>query len=445
MKKEGFNPRINSDSTKNLFKMDLDDIDEQNKLLESKLKSKKTKINHIDYSIKKIDSTKISSRDKNHLQNSCNYEVSFVSNKSTISPRESKCSSKPRSPQMMTRFKNKLDTSILNTSNLEIKTSKTTKNLIPFTEEERKMKDLVNKMKICQKHNLPNEKNYFVTEKNLKLIENALSEKDTDISNLKNLVYYAKNEFDNFKLKFKELNRVIEEQAEEKAEILKAYDNMAKYNKQLKENYDDYSFQYNKMLIYFKKLESLVHLVVKLKDSYHDTEKSETIVTKIEKLESKSNKYVKKKPNMKASEETLIYIPKTKKNDPDLSKVIENIKQISQILEEDELKAYVALFISSEVKNSLDNKNFLKSSSVIDYQKLEKENKQLKDKVYDYESFVEKMSFLYESKKFDLTDMAKDMIDTKKRISQITSMNDSLEKENDYLRISYHNLYVNFI
>jgi hypothetical protein len=444
MKKGGFNPRINSASTKNMFKMDIEDINEQNKLLESKLKSKKNKVNHIDTSMKKIDSTKISSRDKHHLQNSSNLESSFVSNKWTNSPRESKCSSKPRSPQIMTRFKNKLDSSILNTSNLEIKTSKTTKSLIPFTEEERKMKDLVSKMKICQKHNLPNEKNYFVTEKNLKLIEDAISEKDTDISNLKNLLYYAKNEFDNFKLKFKELNRVIEEQAEEKAEILNAYDNMAKYNKQLQENYDDYSFQYNKMLIYYKKLESLVHLVIKLKDSYLDTEKSETIVTKIEKVES-ANKYIKKKTSLKPNEDTVIYIPKTKKTDPDLSKVIDNIKQISQKLEEDELKAYIKLFISSEVKNSLDDKNFLKWACVNDYQKLEKQNRQLKDKVYDYESFVDKLSFLYESKKFDLSDMAKDIIDTKKRISKINTLNDSLEKENDYLRISYHNLYVNLI
>lgn len=426
MKKDGFNPRMNSESTRSLFKLNLDDIEEKNKQLENKLKSKKTKLNIIDLK----HSSKNSYKEKKQNLTLSNMESSFLSNKQSISP--SKTTSKTQTPTKTKSFKNKLNSQC----NLEITTSKTTKSLIPFNEEETKMKELVSKMKLCQKHNLPNEKNYFVTEKNLKLIEQALLEKDSDINNLKSLLSYAKNDFENFKLKYKELNKVIEEQAEEKITILKAYDDLAKSNKQLQENYDDYSYQYNKMLIYFKKFETLIHLVIKLKDSYLDSLKADNVVTKIETFDSRKN----------SETNTVIYIPKTKKETDFIkrSRNVELFNQITKIFEDEEIKAYLGLFINTEVKNSIDNKTFLTSPAVNDYLKIENQNKLLKDKLYDYESFVEKLSFLYESKKIELSDMAKDMISTKKRISELNIQNDSLEKENDYLRISYHNLYVSF-
>ena len=413
MKKDGFNPRMNSESTKSLFKMNVEDIDQQNKLLESKLKKKKTKLQLIETTpIKRINLSKNSSGEKNKKAFNVSSQIdnSFVSNKWSVSPRESNIS-KTRSPNKgMSSFKNKLDSSVINSSNLEVRSGKTTKNLIPIPshlEGENKMKEFVSKMKICQKHNLPNEKNYFVTEKNLKLIEEALVEKDADINNLKSLLFFAKNDFDKFKINYSDLNKTIEQQDNEKSELIKAFDSLAKFNKQLQENYDDYSFQYNKMLIFFKKIESLIHLVIKLKQSYED-------------LQIKSE-------NFELGKKT---------------KLIEIINSIISKLKEDEIKAYLSLFVYNS-ESSHDNKNFLKASVPNNITRLEKQHKLSKDKLYDYETFVKKLSFLYESKKFDLTDIARDMIETKKRISELDDLNESLERENEYLRISYHNLYVN--
>jgi hypothetical protein len=41
MKKDGFNPRINSEGPKSIFKMNLEELEEQNKLMEKELKRKK--------------------------------------------------------------------------------------------------------------------------------------------------------------------------------------------------------------------------------------------------------------------------------------------------------------------------------------------------------------------------------------------------------------------
>ena len=70
--------------------------------------------------------------------------------------------------------------------------------------------------------------------------------------------------------------------------------------------------------------------------------------------------------------------------------------------------------------------------------KLEKTNKQLKDKIYDYETYFKKVSHIYEHKYINLAEAAKDVIEMKKRISKLNDINESLERENEFLRISFH-------
>ena len=78
-----------------------------------------------------------------------------------------------------------------------------------------------------------------------------------------------------------------------------------------------------------------------------------------------------------------------------------------------------------------------------DLLKIEKTNKELREKIYDYETFFRKISHIYESKNVDLAEAAKDIIQMKKRIANLNDINEDLERENNYLRISFHLLYVN--
>lgn len=77
-----------------------------------------------------------------------------------------------------------------------------------------------------------------------------------------------------------------------------------------------------------------------------------------------------------------------------------------------------------------------------DLLRIEKINKGLREKIYDYETFFRKISHIYESKNIDLADAAKDIIHMKKRTANLNDINEDLERENDYLRISFHLLYV---
>ncbi len=74
--------------------------------------------------------------------------------------------------------------------------------------------------------------------------------------------------------------------------------------------------------------------------------------------------------------------------------------------------------------------------------RIEKINKELRERIYDYETFFRKISHIYESKNIDLAESAKDIINMKKRIANLNDLNEDIERENDYLRISFHLLYV---
>jgi len=71
-----------------------------------------------------------------------------------------------------------------------------------------------------------------------------------------------------------------------------------------------------------------------------------------------------------------------------------------------------------------------------DLLRTERINKELREKIYDYETFFRKISHVYESKNIDLAEAAKDVIVMKKRIANLNDINEDLERENDYLRIS---------
>jgi hypothetical protein len=526
MKKEGFNPRINTDGPKSIFKMNLEELEEQNKLMENELKRKNIiirgdNINNDKNLDSKTTVTKNSNpnSDRSQMDNMKkvkkieigekipkmkiinNYKismdsklrgiinsggviqsgsgrnsptsVSFISvNKNKISSREKNDSStisndtsmilhpqterssklnitntnrsKTKTRNLISSFKNILKkeenltqrptTPLINTTNLEILTSKTQKNLVPLNSDKNfdEINNMVKKMKLCHKHHLPNEKNYFVSEKNLKLIESAISEKDADINNLRNLLSLARNDFNNFQKKYSELYSVIEELTVEKNRILDDFEEMLKYNKQVQENFDDYVYQYNRMLVYFKKIESIVNFALNLRESYRE-------VLKDDQNRNESSNVFEISKNSKFWE---------------ILKMIDlNISE-----SENELKAFNNLFINYRLdieeeseensiksyknKMELKNKLFLLSPLDNDYLKIERQNKIYKQKIYDYENYINKITCLYETKNIDLSDVARDMINTKKRITELDSQVENLEKENEYLRVSYHNLYV---
>jgi hypothetical protein len=477
MKKEGFNPRINSENnqTKNIFKMSVDELELQNQILEKELKNikKGSTSNKLaietksqNSSKKKINLVKTKSPTEGRNKNSnfsnlsthtpkdkikvvSNYKLSnpddsLLSFNSTRERENTRSNSKNKTPILISNFKNKLNSTILNVGNLEINISKTSKNLIPVNSshnhnhnpiDDSQIKNMVSKLKICQKHNLPNEKNYFVSEKNLKLIEEALSEKESDINNLKALLSFTKNDIDSFQKKYDDLYQIIEELENEKNILLTKLENLLQENKQLKDNYDDFSFQYNKIIIYFKKIENFLAIVFKWYDSFKD------------KLKNEENE------KCLLNNTNIVISPN--------SRFMEIFKNLHNLIQGEDgegnknmnmkMRDFNFLFTHSITNSNfefeLENKEklFLYSNIDSDYLKMEKMNKQLKNKLYDYENFLKKLSHIYETKNVDLTDIAKDMIETKKRITDLDTLNENLEKENDYLRISYHNLYVYYI
>jgi hypothetical protein len=284
----------------------------------------------------------------------------------------------PTSSKKPYSFKNKL-------KDIEFVPTKTTKNLIPLnrsshlTDEDENNLQL-KKLKLCERHHLPKEKNYFISAANLKLIESAISEKDSDIHSLQSLLKLAKDDIGNYEQKYEELYLTIEETQNEKNQIISHYENLLKEHKQFKENYDDISFQYNKILIIFKKVEKLLELLNK--------EQSE-----------------------------------------------DGIKTIIELIKSKELKNFAFLY------NNISD-GVLNSSVDSHYKEQEQQNKLLKKKIYDYETYITKLNMLNECVKMDLPDVVKDMISMKERIVELNGLNENLERENEYLRISYHNLSV---
>jgi hypothetical protein len=75
--------------------------------------------------------------------------------------------------------------------------------------------------------------------------------------------------------------------------------------------------------------------------------------------------------------------------------------------------------------------------------KSKNEIREIKSKLYDYEIYYKKIGHFYETKNFDLAEAAKDFIDMKKRIINLNNLNQNLQRENECMKLAYHNLYVN--
>ena len=372
-------------------------------------------------------------------------------------------------------FKNNLyrnaSDNLKETPNFEINTYKTKKSLVPIkafpessqffhdnqveintgpncinsshshVHSEAHVKKLIDKLKLCQKVNLPNDKNYFITEKNLKLLKESLSEKEADINSLKSLLSLTQDDIENFQKRYDDLAAIIKELTNEKSIILTNLENLFVENKQLKENYDDFSFQYEKILIYVKTIDKFIPLVFKWFDSFCDVLKCDD--------GSSSDKNKKKEKSLSLNYD---------------SRFFEFFRQIENFLEEENFRSFNCLFsqaifkkapstfaniysssksfYDSLIKTTFSSQNFLFSEVDVDYFRMESMNRQLKNKLNDYECLIKRLTYVYESKNFDLTEVAKDMIETKTRLISMNSLNENLEKENQYLRISYHNLFV---
>lgn len=430
MKKDGFNPRMNRNELKriNVFKMSVEELEKQNEQMKIQL-NRKIKIgsssNSSRNSVGKNNSNPSSRITKGPNRSDLislnkerdNSKSINKSNGSTSNINIDK--SYPDKGNIMSGFKNKLNSQM---TKLDFIPTKTEKLLIPAPEELDYQKKL-NNLKLCQKVHLPKEKNYFISEQNIKLIESALNEKDSDIESLRYLLSMAKLDFDSFQLKYKELYSIIDELSNEKNALISNLEFQMAESSQLKENYDDYVFQYNKILIIFKKVQQTMSLLFKLCDSIHDY-----------------------KTNCQTDDGKFKFTVDEK------SRLIKIYKEIDNIINDEELRTYNYIFTRESINSHtnddkerelIQNKNltFLKPIEK-DYMKLEKQNKELKSKLYDLENFIKKIPHLYQSKTVDLSDVAKDMIDMKKRIVDLNITNDNSEKENEYLRICYHNLYV---
>jgi chromosome segregation ATPase len=408
MNKKGFNPRINKS---NVYKMTTEELDIFNKHLEKELKSKKNlnalspKHNH-SQQISTDKAVKESKFKKSNLYiNTVQVTTNQGANKSVSpGPRITKIFTNSNSNSII--IDNNADTELNLSTNtkrttsagkkpysfknklkdIEFVATKTTKNLIPMSRHSHLTEDDDNKMqlnrlKLCQRHHLPKEKNYFISAANLKLIEGAISEKDSDIQSLKDLLKLAKEDINSYESKYEELYLTIEELHNEKNQLIGTYEGLHKEYMQFKENYDDISFQYNKILILFKKVEKLMELLSKDED------------------------------------------------------VESNMKTIIELIKSKELKNFG--FLYKEM-----NGDVLNASVDSHYKQLENQNKQLKKKIYDYETHIAKLNLLMEHENLELPDVVKDMISMKERIADLNGLNENLERENEYLRISYHNLSV---
>jgi hypothetical protein len=165
----------------------------------------------------------------------------------------------------------------LNQSAVYLSKRKNTKDLIPFKfnknsdlDETKQMKHCLDRLKLCQRIHLPKEKNYFISEKNLKLLENAINEKECDINILRSLLNMAKDDIDLYKNRYESINIYIDEILMEKSNLIEDLVKISDEKNKIKENYDEYVDKYNKMLTFLKKIESIITTISKLKLSYEE-------------------------------------------------------------------------------------------------------------------------------------------------------------------------------
>jgi len=165
----------------------------------------------------------------------------------------------------------------LNQSPIYLKTTKNAKALIPLEtkknsdlDENMQIKQCLDRIKLCQRVHLPKEKNYFISVKNLQLLESAINEKECDINILRSLLNMAKDDIDLYKNRYESINIYIDEILNEKNKLIEDLVNISDEKNKIKENYDEYVDKYNKMLTFLKKILNMIQLINIMKSSYEE-------------------------------------------------------------------------------------------------------------------------------------------------------------------------------
>jgi len=312
----------------------------------------------------------------------------------------------------------------------------------------------IDNLRLCEKNKLPKEKNYCITEKNLKLIEMAIGDKDSDIETLKSMLILAKKDLDHFGLRDNQLYCIIDEQNDEKANLKDNIDDLLNENKILKQTLEEYVDQYNKIIIVQKKFENTINIIIDLLETNtfnklldkdgKDTlppllnESLKNLKTSIDKDQIKNYASI-----FRINENQINNIEKKVTND------LTNNLNINMILRQKSLKSPVSnMTCDTSYPNTISidklNKD-LKRKSYIEQledklKSISSSNLEYKLTIIDLENFIHKLNpILEKSKDVNLSEAAKDLIAMNKKVINLNKTINKLEMENNYFRIALYN------
>jgi len=349
-----------------------------------------------------------------------------------------------------------------------LKIGKTKENIIPFTccqkdKSRNTSRDVsfdcihtnLDNIRLCVKNKLPKEKNYCITEKNLKKIELAIEDKDSDIESLKAMLLLAKKDIDHFQEKYNKLYCIIDELNDEKANIKDEINDLLNENKMLKQNLDEYISQYDKILLVQKKFENTINKLIETMNTFDNFNKDCLNLISSTNREDKSD-FLKNMLNLHkiiAKDQIKNYISIFSLNENQLKEIdkkvyneISNASNINLVLRQKSPISNTNLTTSSS-QNSIFNLNKdNRSKSYLEQleekcKALSASNLELKQKNLDLENFIQKLNPILEnSKDINLSETAKDLISMNKKVMNLNKSISKLEMENCYFKIYIHNL-----
>lgn len=239
----------------------------------------------------------------------------------------------------------------LNQSAIYLKTTKNAKNLVPFKfnknsdlDENKQIKQCFDRLKLCQRVHLPKEKNYFISEKNMKLLETAINEKECDINILRSLLNMAKDDIDLYKNRYESVNIYIDEIINEKNNLIEDLVKISDEKKKIKENYDEYVDKYNKMLTFLKKIQNIVIMINKMKLSFEEF--TENYSDKDTKLNLNKN-FLIDCERIEDNEITPSYIKL-----PEKAEFLKKFQELVELTGNEELRVYLKFFSKDKILNT---------------------------------------------------------------------------------------------
>jgi len=239
----------------------------------------------------------------------------------------------------------------LNQSAVYLKTTKNAKNLVPFKfnknselDENKQIKQCLDRLKLCQRVHLPKEKNYFISEKNMKLLESAINEKECDINILRSLLNMAKDDIDLYKNRYESVNIYIDEILNEKNNLIEDLVKISDEKKKIKENYDEYVDKYNKMFTFLKKIQNIIFSISKMKGSFKEF--IENYADKDTKL-NLNKKFFIECERIEEHEKTPSYIKL-----PEKAEFLKKYQQLIELVENEEFRVYLKFFEKDRVINT---------------------------------------------------------------------------------------------